>query len=204
MKKLITLLILTFALQSCENEKKKSRENDNIQLEEKEKTKTKIDSSYKDNEINHTLENNKYQTENENLIFSFQTKNAKFLTICIDKDEKYIVYRYGTYEKIEMEFPESKNKNSFEKFEYSGWERHGGIQNEGMRLDYLTFSINNYKYIIYDTYYAVGDESNVGIKILNSETNQTTNIKGIYRTIKGSLSSFRFNDKIRKGDELYD
>lgn len=150
------------------------------------------------------INNEKYQLKNENLIFSFQTKNAKILTVCIDKDEKYIVYRFGTSEKIEMEYPENKDKSSFGKFEYSGWERHGGVQNEGMRLDYLTFSVNNFKYIIYDTYFAVGDKSNIGIKVVNTETNQTTNIKGIYETQKGTLSDFRFDDRIKKGEELYD
>ena len=148
--------------------------------------------------------NEKYQLNNEDLIFSFQTKSAKILTVCIDKDGGYIVYRFGTSEKIEMEYPENKDKSSFGKFEYSGWMRGGGVRNEGMQLDYLVFTVNNFKYIIYDTYFAVGDKFNIGIKVINTQTNQTTNIKGIYETRKGILSDLRFDDRIKKGEELYD
>jgi len=148
--------------------------------------------------------NEKYQLDNENLIFTFQTKKGKIVTICRDKNDEYIVYRFGTSEKVEMEYPENKDKSSFEKFEYSGWMRGGGVKNEGMRLDYLVFSVNNFKYIIYDTYFAVDDKSNIGIKVVNTQTNKTTDFKGVNKTRKGTLSDFRFDDSIKKGEELYD
>ncbi|HLV45431.1 MAG TPA: hypothetical protein VKY32_00160 [Flavobacterium sp.] len=150
------------------------------------------------------INNEKYQLKNEKLIFTFQTKNGKILTICMDKNEEYIVYRFGTSEQVEMEYPEQKDKSSFEKFEYSGWMRGGGVRNEGMRLDYLAFSVNHFKYVVYDTYFAVGNKSSTGIKVINTQTNKTTDIKGIYETLEGNLSDFRFDDRIKKGEELYD
>src|SRR5690606_10949271 len=109
-----------------------------------------------------------------------------------------------TSEQVEMEYPEQKDKSSFEKFEYSGWMRGGGVRNEGMRLDYLAFSVNHFKYVVYDTYFAVGNKSSTGIKVINTQTNKTTDIKGIYETLEGNLSDFRFDDRIKKGEELYD
>ena len=47
--------------------------------------------------------------ENEIAIFSFKTKKGKIVSLSKDKDEEYIVYRYGTEQNIELEFPE-KNK----------------------------------------------------------------------------------------------
>ena len=48
------------------------------------------------------------------------------------------------------------------------------------------------------------DKSNIGIKVLDTQTNQTTDIKGIYGTRKGTLTDFKSDDRIKKGDELYD
>lgn len=150
------------------------------------------------------INNEKYQLKNENLILTFQTENRKILTICMDKNEGYIVYRFGTSEKVEMEYPENKDKSSFEKFEYSYWLRGGGIKNAGIDLNYLVFSINKFKYVVYHTYFAEGNKLNTGIKVINTQTNRITDFKGIYRTRKGTLSDFRFDDRIKKGEELYD
>lgn len=182
MKKLFTFIFLVFVLQSYEcNSQKSETQSDDIEIY-----------------------NEKYQLENEKLIFAFQTKNRKIATICMDKKEEYIVYRFGTSEKIEMEYPENKDKSSFDKFEYSGWMRGGGIKNSEMQLDYLVFSVNNFKYIVYNTYFAEGDKLNIGIKVLDTQTNQTIDIKGIYGTRKGTLTDFKSDDRIKKGDELYD
>ncbi|WP_300670344.1 hypothetical protein [Soonwooa sp.] len=146
----------------------------------------------------------KYKLENENLVFSFKTKNSKMMSLCIDKNEQYIVYRFGTADNIELEFPTSKDKNSFNNFVYTGWDRGGGVRNEGMNLNYIAFEIKDYKYIIYETYFAVGDVFKVGVRIINLKTNKEVDIRGLNNTIKGTLSDFRTDDRIKKGDRLYD
>jgi hypothetical protein len=145
----------------------------------------------------------KYKLENEEIIFSFYTKNMKVATLNKDKHNRYIIYRYGTTSEIEFEYPDT-TKNSWTKFTYSYYLRGGGVQNEGMDLDYIYFTNKDYKYIIYNTYYAVGEVSQVGIKIVDLKTDKQTNIKGDIKTRKGNLSDFRDNNLLKIGEEIFD
>lgn len=142
----------------------------------------------------------KYLLPNEQLIYSFETQSGKKLVLAKDKNDKYIIYRFGTKNKIEFEFPE-KTKASWGKFKYTFYLRGGGSQNEGMDLNYIKFLNGDYKYVIYDTYYAVENETAIGIKITNVKNNKTTDIKGKRSTRKGSLIDFRFNKLLKIEDE---
>ncbi|RRA96675.1 hypothetical protein [Paenimyroides viscosum] len=64
-----------------------------------------------------------YQLKNEQLVYQLKMKNGKQLSVCIDKNENYIVYRYGSKNKIELEYPKEKNLSSFDMFEYSEYKR---------------------------------------------------------------------------------
>jgi len=46
-----------------------------------------------------------YLLPNEEVIYSFETKNGKKMSLVKDKTNKYIQYRFGTKTKVEMEFP---------------------------------------------------------------------------------------------------
>lgn len=140
---------------------------------------------------------------NEEVIFSFNTQNGKKVTLNKDKANTYIIYKFGTKEKIEFEFP-AKSKNSWTEFKYSFYLRGGGKQNEGMDLNYIYFTNKDFKYVIYDTYVAVGNKQEFGIKIINLKTNKTTTIKGDRKTRKGTLIDFRDNNLLEIGDELFD
>ena len=52
-------------------------------------------------------------------------------------------------------------------------------------FNYIFFSTENFKYIVYDTYYAKDKESNVGIKVKNLKTNGTTALKASINLKKG-------------------
>lgn len=195
------IAMIAFSLQSCDKKSNQSTENAQVKNEMQHAKNSDIDNKIEEKPI---IGNNSYHLENEKLAFAFQTKNGKKLTVCTDKDNAYIVYRFGSADKIEIEFPENKDESSFQKFEYTGWERNGGVKNEGINLNYLTFSANGFKYIIYDTYFAVGDKQSVGIRVVNTKTNKQTDIKGIYKSIQGNLGDFRSDDRIPKGEELYD
>jgi hypothetical protein len=147
----------------------------------------------------------KYLLPNEELIYSFETQNGKKLLLAKDKNDNYIVYRYGTKTKIEFEFPENL-KESWSKFKYSFYLRGGGKMNEGMDLNYIAFINKNYKYVIYDTYFSVENETNIGIKIIDLKTEKIIEIKGNLKTRKGNLVHFRDNKLIGIDDEneLYD
>lgn len=142
----------------------------------------------------------KYLLPNEKLIYGFETQSGKKLVLAKERNDKYIIYRFGTKNKIEFEFPE-KTKASWDKFTYIFYMRGGGIQNEGMDLNYIKFINGDYKYVIYDTYYAVENETSIGIKITNLKNNKTTDIKGKKSTQKGNLVDFRFNKLLKIEDE---
>lgn len=145
-----------------------------------------------------------YLLSNEVLIFSFKTKSGKAV-LAKDKNNKYIIYRFGTKDKIEFEFP-AKTKESWQKFKYSYYMRGGGNTNDAIDLNYLAFTTNTIKYIIYDTYFSVGNKSSVGIKIIDLKTTKITDIKGQNKRRKGTLIDFRNNKVIGTDNEneLYD
>ena len=112
-----------------------------------------------------------------------------------DKANTYIVYRFGTKDNVEFEFPE-KTSNSWSKFKYSFYLRGGGIQNEGMDLNYIYFTNKNIKYPIYDTYYSIGEKHETDLK-----TNKSVDIKGDYKTRKGTMIDFRNNNLLEITEE---
>ena len=144
-----------------------------------------------------------YLLPNEYLIYSFETKNGKKMMLAKDKRDNYIIYRFGTKSKIEFEYPE-KNINSWQKLVYSSYMRGGGTQNEGMDLNYVNFISNGFQYIIYDTYQAVGNNTEIGLRIINLKTNKKTIIIGLSKTRKGTLTALRDNEFIGKSEELFD
>src|SRR5690349_9396285 len=80
-----------------------------------------------------------YIKPNEEVIFTFKTKGKKQVYLLKDKSNKYICYRYGSKNKMDLEFPEL-NKKSWDQFTYSYYLRGGGISNEGMDLNYIYFT----------------------------------------------------------------
>ena len=121
---------------------------------------------------------------NEKVVFSFETQNNKTVMLAKDSADNYIVYRFGTKNKTELEYPD-KTKASWNKLTYSYYLRGGGKTNEGMDLNYIYFTINNYQYVIYDTYFSVGNKTEIGIKVIDVTTKKTTNLKGKLKTKKG-------------------
>lgn len=149
-----------------------------------------------------------YLLPNEEVIYSFETEKGKLLTLAKDKKGRYIIYRFGTKDKVELEFSENKDEASWKKFTYSGYLRGGGTGNLGRDLNYLAFFNGNYKYVIYATYFAEESEkANVGIKVFDNMSNKLiADIKGKEFTRKENLTLFRDNELINQDEEgmLYD
>lgn len=144
-----------------------------------------------------------YLLPNEELIYSFETEKGKKVMLAKDKANAYIIYRFGTKDKIEFEYPD-KSKDSWSKFTYTFYFRGGGADNEGLDLNYVSFTNKGYQYIIYDTYSAVENKTSFGIKVINSKTKKTSNIPGLPKTQKGTLIDFRENGLLKIGDELFE
>src|SRR5580692_4897830 len=69
---------------------------------------------------------------NEKIIISFNTlNNKKTISLCADTSGKYLVYRFGTRDNIELQFPAKPDASSWKKFHYKGEWRFGGKANAG-------------------------------------------------------------------------
>lgn len=145
----------------------------------------------------------RYLRPNEKRIYSFQTQNKKQVFLVMDSSGKYMLYRFGTKDRIEFEYP-SATKDSWDKFTYTFYLRGGGPENEGMDLNYISFYNEGFRYVVYDTYHAVGGKYKVGVLVTDLKTGKTTDLKGDPKTTKGSMIDFRDNGKLKIGDELFD
>lgn len=140
--------------------------------------------------------------ENEDIIFSFKTeKNNKILAICTSKEPDYIVYRFGTKDKVELEYPLDKT-DSWNSFVYDYYLRGGGAANEGVDLNYLSFEKDNYIYRVYDEYNAVTDSNSVGINVIDKTTNKGINICGMSKDRVGTLVTLR-ESKVSHGSDSF-
>ena len=142
---------------------------------------------------------------NEVVILSFKTKKKKQVFLCRDKDNRYLVYRFGSKSKVELQFPDKLDETSFQKFEYSSYFRGGGVENLAMNLDYLSFINSGYRYIIYKTYASesVGNEDEVGIRVIHLKTQKETNIEGDFNTFEGGFPE-EVMEKVTRTETLYD
>lgn len=140
-----------------------------------------------------------YLRPNEETVYSFETKNGKKMALVKDKNNEYIQYRFGSKNKVEMEFPTERNKESWKKFTYNSYYRGGGKQNSGMELNYLLFTNNGYSYKLYRTYQAEDESYSAGVTVTDSKGRET-DIAGSYKTVKGHLSSLEDNKLIKKED----
>jgi len=141
-----------------------------------------------------------YLQSNEVCIMSFRTKNNKIVMLARDKDNKYLIYRFGTKDKIEFEFP-TKTKESWTKFKYSHYSRGGGKQNLAEELRHISFINNNFKYVIYDSYYSESDEFDIGVQVLDLKTKKLTDYEGTLNSKKGSLS-FKESSKLEEDKDI--
>jgi len=140
-----------------------------------------------------------YLLPNEEVIYSFETKNGKKMSLVKDKQNKYIQYRFGSKNTVEMEFPKDKTKESWKKFHYNSYMRGGGKENAGMEIDNLQFTNNGYKYLIFRTYHAEGETFSAGI-IINNSKGKETRISGNYKTVIGCICNLEDTKMIEKED----
>jgi hypothetical protein len=76
--------------------------------------------------------------------------------------------------------------------------------NEGMDINFLQFTLDSVKYVVYDCYYEADNTPYVGIKIIDLRTGREKKIEGMPETRKGSLIDFRYHDLMEKSDELFE
>jgi hypothetical protein len=133
--------------------------------------------------------------KNEVLIFAFQFKNKKWVSVCKEKNDEYIVYRFGTKERTELTYPQKLDSSSWQKFTFKGYSRGGGKQNAAMSYAFLSFNTNNVFYEVYETWNSEDEKEDCGIQVKEGE--KSFDMKGLVKTRKGTLLSLQFNEKIK-------
>lgn len=135
--------------------------------------------------------------QGERTIISFVNQSGRTVTVSAAADDSYIVYRYGRPKNIEFEFPK-KRENSWKQFSYSGFLRGGEAGNEGMEMNYLVFNNDGFIYTVYQEYSASEKKTSYGIRIEIVKTKKIIDMYGDPKTVVGSLSELKGNDKINK------
>lgn len=138
------------------------------------------------------------QKENEEIIISFTIADSdKVVSLCTSKEEpSYLVYRFGTPENIELEYPENQ-VDSWDSFTYSYYLRGGASDNEALDLNYVTFEYNGLRYQIFQEYSSNSESTKVGIRMTDLTTNEETILEASEDSIIGNLIELRDNDKIK-------
>lgn len=134
----------------------------------------------------------------ENLVVSFKMKDSKkIMSICISKDKHYIVYRFGTQDHIDLEYPQDK-EDSWSKFTYTNYFHQDEPDNNRYDFDSLSFHNGGYKYEVYDQHDVIEEKTNLGIKVTNLKTGKKTNIIGDDGTLIGNWYTLTTNSKLNK------
>ncbi len=139
--------------------------------------------------------------KNEELLYSFKTKKGKQMILAKDKQNKYIIYRFGTSKKTELEFPAIKDSTSWNKFSYFHYLRPGGIQNAGLDLQSIYFQNGNYYYNIYEDYSSEGESYETGVLIEDITTKIEKDCKGIYKSKRGNLLDLIDSGKLKESEK---
>lgn len=141
--------------------------------------------------------------ENENLIFTMEIeKNNKTLTVAVDHYIRYLVYRFGTPEKIELEILQNRDDPGNRVTYYE--EKNDGFT----RFHYkqLTFKTGSYEYVVFNNYDENGKLDGDGVLIKNLSTKTQFRLNGI--NTNGNLdllSSLKWLEKKYKfGDDYLD
>ncbi len=144
-----------------------------------------------------------YILSNETALLTFRTENDKKLVIAKDTANKYLIYRFGTLNKVELEYP-SEKENSWKKFYYAFHSENAIINDLQKTTRYLYFTRGNYQYVVYQEYSDKRDHLTNGIKIIDKQTEDTTNLKAKHNPIKGSLLPLMNNEKIKSSNKSFD
>lgn len=123
----------------------------------------------------------------EKIIFSFETKSQKTLSVCKKIDESYLAYRFGTRKKTELLFPHKLDKTSWKKFDFHGMSRRGGKANAGFGDYSLSFKNGNAEYTVFQQWNDEDDTYDIGVTIVGAKGKEII-LTGLKKTQEGSLT----------------
>jgi hypothetical protein len=122
----------------------------------------------------------------EKTVFSFATESKKIISICKSVNGSYLTYRFGTLNKIELQFPRKLDSTSWRQFEFSGMGRSGGKINAGFGDYSIMFKNGKSEYTVFQEWSDEDGTYNIGVTISNA-IGKTFAINGLKKTQEGSL-----------------
>jgi hypothetical protein len=141
----------------------------------------------------------------KNKLVTFQTINKAQITVFLLDNEKGLQFVYQPSSGKTIVFPSQlPQNNNWEQFTYGGYFRPGGVENDGLDLNNLSFQFNDRIYVIYENYIAVGDVRELGMKILNLKEEKIAEYKGLFKSLKGSLIDLRYIEAIPKSTNTFE
>jgi hypothetical protein len=148
------------------------------------------------------VKSQEYLKSNEQEVISFNTVTGKKLIFAIDSHKKYVVYRFGSVNHIDLEYPKNLN-GSFKKFKWYYYIRNGGVRNEATEQFQLQFINDGFTYKLYENWDAAktGTLHSLGVIVTNNKTNKLVNIIGNPKTERGSLRKLRDIEEIELSED---
>ena len=140
--------------------------------------------------VNNSFSQAIYVKPNEINLLSFNTVNGKKVSVVIDTIKRYIMYRYGTSDNIELEYP----KDTSQSYKLFRWYYNFCDTKVCASADYYSiyFINGDYSYKIYRVFHdndgyntCVFGES--GLVVTENLTNKEFKIRGIDYTEKDNL-----------------
>jgi len=132
---------------------------------------------------------------NEVVIYAFQLQNKKWVSVCKEKKEEYIVYRLGSADKVALQYPLVLDATSWQNFSFTSYIRDFGKQDVAMHMAYLDFNYNGSKYEVYETTDAEISHENCGVKTVKDDA--VVDMAGVFKTRVGNLLELKNNIKIK-------
>lgn len=135
--------------------------------------------------------------QNDNVIYSFKTKNNKVVQLIHDQDSSIFIYRFLSKGKIELEVRDNLLDDDTI-FTVDGYHRGGGAQNAAMDFNNVKFRNNGYDYEIYYVWAANEEDPDAdsepvyGVKV-SKDGVEVADIKGS-KVITGEVYGWSFHD----------
>ena len=140
----------------------------------------------------------------EETLFAFANQAGKLMSVCRGPQASYLVYRFGTPARIELQFPDKLDGSSWKQFEFEGRRRGGGKRNAGFFAYSLSFSTQGASYTVYQDENSEDDSYQIGIDIAvrGKQASIKGVVKGVIKTQQGSLIGLDdTRDKLPNGAE---
>lgn len=93
----------------------------------------------------------------ETTLFSFRTSRGKVVSLCEGPKAAYLVYRFGTASKVELQYPAVLDTSSWRKFTYHK-HYYDGTNNASDDVSQLSFTSGTVDYKLFDNRYGFLDE----------------------------------------------